>query len=37
VGQGKEAYRVLVRKPDGRDNLENLGIDATLILKWNFK
>ena len=23
VGQGKDAYRVLVGKPDGRDNLGN--------------
>ena len=37
VGQGKDACRVLVGKPDGRENFENLGIDGTLILKWNFK
>jgi hypothetical protein len=37
VGQRRDAYRVLVGKPDGRDHLENLGIDGRIILKRNFK
>jgi len=37
VGQGKDAYKGLVGKPDGIENLKDLGIDGTIILKWNFK
>ena len=28
------AYRVLVGKPEGRNHLEDLGIDGRTILKW---
>jgi hypothetical protein len=32
------AYRILVGKPDGkRDHLGHLGLDGTILLKWNFK
>jgi hypothetical protein len=32
------AYRVLVGRPDGkRDHLVDLGIDETIILKWNVR
>jgi hypothetical protein len=28
------AYKVLIRKPEGRDHLEDLGMDDRIILKW---
>jgi hypothetical protein len=31
------AYDVLVGRPDAKDNLEVLGIDVRIILKWIFK
>jgi hypothetical protein len=31
------AYRVLVRRPVEGDNLEVLGVDGSIILKWIFK
>jgi hypothetical protein len=32
-GERRDAYRVLVRKPKERDDLENLGVDGRIILK----
>jgi hypothetical protein len=34
---GGDAYRVLVRIPEGRNNLEYLGVDGRIILEWMFK
>jgi hypothetical protein len=30
------AYRVLVWKPEGKNHLEDPGVDGTIILRWNF-
>jgi hypothetical protein len=32
-GQDENAYNLLVTKPEGRNNLENLGVDRWIILK----
>jgi len=32
----RNAYRVLVGKPEGKNRLEDLGIDGTIIVKWSF-
>jgi hypothetical protein len=37
VGEGKGAYRVLVGRLEGRNNLEDLGVDGRIILTWIFK
>jgi hypothetical protein len=37
MGEGRGACRVLVGKPDGRNHLEDVGIDGSIILKWIFK
>jgi hypothetical protein len=31
------AYRVLVGRPEGRNQLEDPGVDGRIILKWIFK
>jgi hypothetical protein len=36
MGDRKGAYRVLVRKPEGKRPLGNLGVEG-IILKWMFK
>jgi hypothetical protein len=28
------AYKILVRNPDGRDHLEGVAVDVKIILKW---
>jgi hypothetical protein len=37
LGDRRGAYRVLVRRPEEREHLEDLGIDGKVILKLAFK
>jgi hypothetical protein len=37
MGEGRGAYRVLVGRPEGRNHLEDPGVDGRIILKWIFK
>jgi len=37
MGERRGAYRVLVRKPEGGDHLEDSGIDRRIILRWIFR
>ena len=37
MGERKDAYRVLVGRPEERDHLEDLGADGRMILIWIFK
>jgi hypothetical protein len=37
MGAGRGAYKILVGKPEGRDHLEDPGVDGMVILKWIFK
>jgi hypothetical protein len=34
MGERRGAYRVLVGKPEGRNHLEEKGVDGRIILKW---
>jgi hypothetical protein len=36
-GKRRGAYRVLMGRPVGRNNLELLGIDGSIVLTWIFK
>jgi hypothetical protein len=33
VGEMRNVYKILVRKPERRDHLEDLGIDGRIILE----
>jgi hypothetical protein len=33
MGDGRDVYTVLVGRPEGKDHLEDLGIDGRIILK----
>jgi hypothetical protein len=37
MGERRVVYRVLVGKPEERDNLGDPGVDERLILRWNFR
>jgi hypothetical protein len=37
TGEGRGAYRILVGRPEGRNHLEDRGVDGRIILKWIFK
>ena len=37
MGESKDVYRVLVGKPEGKDNLEFPGVDGRIILRWIFR
>jgi hypothetical protein len=34
MGEMRNAYKILVRRPEGRDHLEDLGIDGRISLEW---
>jgi hypothetical protein len=34
MGERRGAYRALVGKPEGRNHLEDRGVDGRIILKW---
>jgi hypothetical protein len=36
-GERRSAYRALVGKPEGRNHLEDPGVDGRIILKWIFE
>jgi len=36
MGQRRAVYRFLVRKSEGRDYLEDPGVDARVTLRWTF-
>jgi hypothetical protein len=33
-GEMRNAYKILVGKPKGRDNLEDPGVDSNVISEW---
>ena len=37
MGESRGVYRVLVGKPEGRDHLEDPGVDGRIILRWIFR
>ena len=37
VGERRGAYRVLVEKPEGKDHLEDRGVDGMIILRSIFR
>jgi len=37
MGGEKDEFRILVGKPEGRDHVEDPGIDGRIILKWIFR
>jgi hypothetical protein len=34
MGETRNAYNILVGKSEGKNHLENLGVDGRIILKW---
>jgi hypothetical protein len=34
MGKMRNAYKILVRKPEGRDHSEDVGTDEMIILEW---
>jgi len=37
MGERRVIYRVLVRKPEGKNRLEDQGVDGRIILRWIFR
>jgi hypothetical protein len=37
MGEGRGAYRISVGRPEGRNHLEDPGVDGGIILKWILK
>jgi hypothetical protein len=37
MGEMRGVYRVLVRKPEGKRQLEDPGVDGRIILRWIFR
>jgi hypothetical protein len=37
MGERRGAYRVLVGKPEGKNNLEAPGVGGRIILRWIFR
>jgi hypothetical protein len=37
MGKRKDAYRILVGKSEGKNHLEDLGLDGNIILRWIFR
>jgi hypothetical protein len=37
MGERRGAYRVMVGKLEGRDHLEDPGVDGRIILRWIFR
>jgi hypothetical protein len=34
MGEGRNVYRVLVGKPEGKDHLKDQGVDGRMVSKW---
>jgi hypothetical protein len=34
MGEGRGTYRILIGRPEGRNHLEDPGVDGRIILKW---
>jgi hypothetical protein len=37
MGERRDVYRVLVRKPEGRGHLGDPNVDGSIILRWIFR
>ena len=37
MSEGRGVYRVLVGKPEGKNHLEDPGVDGRIILSWIFR